>query len=53
MTPSSVRLSSGRQRIVVDARLPAGGRDQIFYRKIDDPPLYFGLWAEAARTTSW
>ncbi|HEX8907594.1 MAG TPA: D-alanyl-D-alanine carboxypeptidase/D-alanyl-D-alanine-endopeptidase, partial [Anaeromyxobacteraceae bacterium] len=42
VTPSSVRLQSGRQRIVVDARLPAGGRDQVFYRKIDDPPLYFG-----------
>ncbi|GEJ56726.1 D-alanyl-D-alanine carboxypeptidase/D-alanyl-D-alanine endopeptidase [Anaeromyxobacter diazotrophicus] len=42
VTPSSVRLPSGRQRIVVDARLPAGSRDQVFYRKIDDPPLYFG-----------
>jgi serine-type D-Ala-D-Ala carboxypeptidase/endopeptidase (penicillin-binding protein 4) len=43
VTPSSVRLPSGRQRIYVDARLPAGSREQVFYRKIDDPPLYFGL----------
>ena len=42
VTPSSVRLPNGHQRIVVDARLPAGSRDQVFYRKIDDPPLYFG-----------
>ena len=42
VTPSSVRLPSGRQRILVDARLPVGGRDQVFYRKIDDPPVYFG-----------
>jgi serine-type D-Ala-D-Ala carboxypeptidase/endopeptidase (penicillin-binding protein 4) len=31
-----------RQRIAVEARLPLGGRSQVFYRKIDDPPLYFG-----------
>ncbi|HYS79562.1 MAG TPA: D-alanyl-D-alanine carboxypeptidase/D-alanyl-D-alanine-endopeptidase [Anaeromyxobacteraceae bacterium] len=42
VTPSSLRLPSGRQRILVDARLPVGGRDQVFYRKIDDPPVYFG-----------
>jgi D-alanyl-D-alanine carboxypeptidase/D-alanyl-D-alanine-endopeptidase (penicillin-binding protein 4) len=42
VTPSSLRLPNGRQRIFVDARLPVGGRDQVFYRKIDDPPTYFG-----------
>ena len=42
VTPSSIRLPNGRQRIFVDARLPLGGRDQVFYRKIEDPPTYFG-----------
>lgn len=42
VTPSSAPLANGRQRIRVDARLPAGSRDQVFYRKIDDPPMYFG-----------
>jgi serine-type D-Ala-D-Ala carboxypeptidase/endopeptidase (penicillin-binding protein 4) len=42
VTPSSFRLTNGHQRIVVDARLPAGSRDQVFWRKIDDPPAYFG-----------
>jgi len=43
VTPASFRLPNGRQRIVVDARLPLGSRDQVFYRKIDDPPAYFGF----------
>ncbi len=38
---SSVALP-GRQRIEVSGRLPAGGRPQVFWRKVDDPPLYFG-----------
>ncbi len=42
LTPSSVRLPSGRQRITVEGRLPAGGRDQVLWRKIGDPPVYFG-----------
>ncbi|HET9596308.1 MAG TPA: D-alanyl-D-alanine carboxypeptidase/D-alanyl-D-alanine-endopeptidase [Anaeromyxobacteraceae bacterium] len=42
LDPSSTRLPSGRQRITVDARLPAGSRDQVLWRKIDDPPIYFG-----------
>jgi D-alanyl-D-alanine carboxypeptidase/D-alanyl-D-alanine-endopeptidase (penicillin-binding protein 4) len=42
LDPASVRLPSGRQRITVDARLPAGSRDQALWRKIDDPPVYFG-----------
>ena len=42
VTPASVRLPNGRQRITVTARLPVGSRDLVFYRKIDDPPAYFG-----------
>ncbi len=40
-TPRST-AGGARQRIAVEARLPVGGREQVFYRKIDDPPLYFG-----------
>ncbi len=35
-------LQGARQRILVQARLPVGSRPQVFYRKVDDPPLYFG-----------
>jgi D-alanyl-D-alanine carboxypeptidase/D-alanyl-D-alanine-endopeptidase (penicillin-binding protein 4) len=42
VTPSSSRLGDGRQRILVEGRIPAGSRDQTFRRKVDDPPLYFG-----------
>ena len=42
ITLSSVLAPSGRQRIIVDARLPLGSRDLVFRRKIDDPPAYFG-----------
>jgi serine-type D-Ala-D-Ala carboxypeptidase/endopeptidase (penicillin-binding protein 4) len=42
VAPASIPLPQGRQRIVVDARLPVGSRDQVFWRKIDDPPAYFG-----------
>ena len=41
VVPSSVS-AGGRQRILVQARLPLGSRAQVFYRKVDDPPLYFG-----------
>jgi D-alanyl-D-alanine carboxypeptidase/D-alanyl-D-alanine-endopeptidase (penicillin-binding protein 4) len=41
VTPSSIPLE-GKQRIVVDGRLPLGGRAQVFYRKIDNPTFYFG-----------
>jgi D-alanyl-D-alanine carboxypeptidase/D-alanyl-D-alanine-endopeptidase (penicillin-binding protein 4) len=41
VVPSSV-LEGGRQRILVQARLPLGSRAQVFHRKVDDPPLYFG-----------
>jgi D-alanyl-D-alanine carboxypeptidase/D-alanyl-D-alanine-endopeptidase (penicillin-binding protein 4) len=39
--PSSIPLD-GRQRIVVQGRLPAGGRAQVVWRKIDHPALYLG-----------
>jgi serine-type D-Ala-D-Ala carboxypeptidase/endopeptidase (penicillin-binding protein 4) len=42
VAPASIPLPGGRQRIVVEGRLPAGSRDQVFWRKIDDPPAYFG-----------
>jgi len=42
VTPASVRLPNGRQRVIVNARLALGSRDLVFYRKIDDPPAYFG-----------
>src|SRR5690242_9838863 len=42
VTPASIPLPGGRQRIVVEGRLPVGSRDQVFWRKIDDPPTYFG-----------
>ncbi len=32
----------GRQRIVVEGRLPAGGRPAVSWRKIDDPAQYLG-----------
>jgi len=41
VTPSSIPLE-GKQRIVVEGRLPLGGRAQVFYRKIDSPTFYFG-----------
>jgi D-alanyl-D-alanine carboxypeptidase/D-alanyl-D-alanine-endopeptidase (penicillin-binding protein 4) len=33
---------NGRQRIVVSGRIPLGGRPQVVWRRIDDPPAYFG-----------
>ena len=42
VTPSSAALPGGRQRVTVNGRLPVGSRDLVFYRKIDDPPAYFG-----------
>jgi D-alanyl-D-alanine carboxypeptidase/D-alanyl-D-alanine-endopeptidase (penicillin-binding protein 4) len=41
LVPSS-QARSGHQRIVVSGRVPQGGRPQVVWRKIDDPPLYFG-----------
>ncbi len=34
--------AGGRQRIVAEGRLPAGGRPTVSWRKIDDPARYFG-----------
>jgi D-alanyl-D-alanine carboxypeptidase/D-alanyl-D-alanine-endopeptidase (penicillin-binding protein 4) len=41
IVPSSVPAGP-RQRIVVDGRLPLGGRPVAVWRKIDDPRAYFG-----------
>ena len=41
LVPSSTR-DGGRQRIVVDGRLPLGSRPVAVWRKIDDPRAYFG-----------
>jgi serine-type D-Ala-D-Ala carboxypeptidase/endopeptidase (penicillin-binding protein 4) len=41
VTISSVPLE-GKQRIVVEGRVPLGSRVQVAWRKIDDPPLYLG-----------
>ncbi len=41
VVPSSTR-DGARQRIVVDGRLPLGGRTVAIWRKIDDPRAYFG-----------
>jgi D-alanyl-D-alanine carboxypeptidase/D-alanyl-D-alanine-endopeptidase (penicillin-binding protein 4) len=39
---SSTPLPDGRQRILVEGRLPAGGRTSASWRRIDDPPRYLG-----------
>ena len=38
----SAVLQRGRQRIVVEGRVPLGSRPQAVWRRIDDPPAYFG-----------
>ncbi|HEX9306032.1 MAG TPA: D-alanyl-D-alanine carboxypeptidase/D-alanyl-D-alanine-endopeptidase [Anaeromyxobacter sp.] len=41
LTVSSARVG-GRQRIVVDGRMPLGSRMQVMWRRIDEPGLYLG-----------
>ncbi len=41
LSVASIALS-GRQRIAVEGRIPAGSRVQTVWRKIDDPSLYLG-----------
>jgi D-alanyl-D-alanine carboxypeptidase/D-alanyl-D-alanine-endopeptidase (penicillin-binding protein 4) len=41
IVPSSTP-DGARQRIVVEGRLPHGSRPVAIWRKIDDPPAYFG-----------
>jgi len=36
------QAAGGRQRITVEGRLPAGGRELAVWRKVDDPAAYFG-----------
>ena len=38
----SSQPAGGRQRVTVEGKIPLGSRRQVFYRRIDDPPLYFG-----------
>lgn len=42
IVPTSAR-DGAHQRIGVEGRLPLGARPTVVWRKIDDPPLYFGL----------
>ena len=41
LTVSSVR-AGGRQRIVVEGRIPLGSRPQVAWKRIDEPGLYLG-----------
>jgi len=38
----SSEVAAGRQRVTVEGHLPLPGRSQVVYRKVDDPPRYFG-----------
>jgi serine-type D-Ala-D-Ala carboxypeptidase/endopeptidase (penicillin-binding protein 4) len=42
VTVSAVALPNGRQRIVVEGRIPLASRPQASWRRIDEPALYFG-----------
>lgn len=39
---ASVPLPGGRQRVLVEGRLPARGRTSVTWRRVDDPPRYLG-----------
>lgn len=41
VVPAS-HAAGARQKIVVSGRVPLGSRPQSFWRRIDDPPRYFG-----------
>ncbi len=41
LVPASI-AAPGKQRISVEGRLPLGSRATATWRKIDDPPMYFG-----------
>jgi serine-type D-Ala-D-Ala carboxypeptidase/endopeptidase (penicillin-binding protein 4) len=41
VVPAS-RAGDGRQRLVVSGTVPLGSRPQALWRRIDDPPRYFG-----------
>ena len=34
--------TGGHQRVVVTGQVPLGGRSQVIWRRVDDPPLHFG-----------
>ena len=39
---TSSSWAGGRQRVSVDGRVPAGGRETVVWRRIDEPALYLG-----------
>ncbi len=39
---ASTPLPGGRQRVLVEGRLPARGRTSVTWRRVDDPPRYLG-----------
>ncbi|MCM2334882.1 MAG: D-alanyl-D-alanine carboxypeptidase/D-alanyl-D-alanine-endopeptidase, partial [Anaeromyxobacteraceae bacterium] len=39
---ASVPLPGGRQRVLVEGRLPARGRTSVTWKRVDDPPRYLG-----------
>ena len=40
---SSRAGSNGHQRVVLVGQVPLGGRSQVIWRRVDDPPLHFGF----------
>ena len=40
---SSQAGSNGHQRVVLVGQVPLGGRSQVIWRRVDDPPLHFGF----------
>ncbi len=40
--PSSMRLGNGRWRVAVEGRIPLGSQETVLYRRVGDPPIYFG-----------
>ena len=42
VTVSSRPAPGGHQKVVVSGQVPLGGRSQVLWRRVDDPPLHFG-----------
>jgi len=40
---SSSPGTNGHQRVAVIGQVPLGGRSQVIWRRVDDPPLHFGF----------
>jgi D-alanyl-D-alanine carboxypeptidase/D-alanyl-D-alanine-endopeptidase (penicillin-binding protein 4) len=43
----STEPRAGKERVVVEGRVPAGGRPQVLWRRVDDPALYLGQTLKA------